>query len=439
MSQNLISNYSMYFRYKRFNQRIAREKVKAFQGFFIFKRKGFNKLKYMTKVFFDTEFTGLHQNTTLISIGLVSECGKTFYAELTDFNKEQINQWLQENVINNLVLDYLTSKIEHSGIVDNTDISNIKFKGTTSHLKVELEKWLSQFDQVEIWSDCLSYDWVLFNQIFGHAFNIPKNVYYIPFDLSSLLKIYGYDPDLSRKEFSGLNEPYHNSLSDAKMIKACYDKVMRIQEERVYYVYAYFDENNQPFYIGKGKGNRMFSHLYESQSLRKDKTLYNLYKTNKIKSIINKIGIDYFIENNIRILHKNLTENESLELEKNLISKYGKIIDKSGILTNITDGGEFCVGNHFKTQSHRDKISNTLIGHKRGELSKQKQSKSVSGSNNVNFGKQRSSDLKEAVRKANSKRIIFKDIEYNSITECAKIHNVSRTTITRWLKNKYTL
>jgi DNA polymerase III epsilon subunit-like protein len=33
-----------------------------------------------TKIFFDTEFTGLHQKTTLISIGLVSECGKTFYA-----------------------------------------------------------------------------------------------------------------------------------------------------------------------------------------------------------------------------------------------------------------------------------------------------------------------------------------------------------------------
>jgi len=40
-----------------------------------------------TKIFFDTEFTGLHQNTTLISIGLISECGKTFYAELTDYDK----------------------------------------------------------------------------------------------------------------------------------------------------------------------------------------------------------------------------------------------------------------------------------------------------------------------------------------------------------------
>ena len=44
-----------------------------------------------TKIFFDAEFTGLHQKTTLISIGFISECGKTFYAELTDYDKSQIN------------------------------------------------------------------------------------------------------------------------------------------------------------------------------------------------------------------------------------------------------------------------------------------------------------------------------------------------------------
>ena len=35
------------------------------------------------KVWFDTEFTGLHKNTTLISIGLVNEYNETFYAEFT--------------------------------------------------------------------------------------------------------------------------------------------------------------------------------------------------------------------------------------------------------------------------------------------------------------------------------------------------------------------
>jgi hypothetical protein len=172
------------------------------------------------KIFFDTEFTGLHQNTTLISIGLISECGKTFYAEFTDYNKDQIDEWLQANVINKLILpqDLGTNGIGVDGFVGNT-----KF------IKEHLEKWLSQFEQVEMWSDCLSYDWVLFSQIWGHNFNMPKNVYYIPFDICTVFKMKGIDPDISREKF-GCGEfysemPKHNALWDAKVIKMCYDKL----------------------------------------------------------------------------------------------------------------------------------------------------------------------------------------------------------------------
>lgn len=176
-----------------------------------------------TKIFFDTEFTGLHQNTTLISIGLISECGKTFYAELTDYDKRQIDEWLQKNVIDNLILPH---DLGGNGIgVDG-------YVGDTKFIKEYLEKWLSQFEQVEFWSDCLSYDWVLFNQLFGHAFNIPKNVYYIPFDICTLFKMKGIDPDVNREEFSGMAfisseiPKKHNALWDAKVIKACYDKLV---------------------------------------------------------------------------------------------------------------------------------------------------------------------------------------------------------------------
>jgi hypothetical protein len=87
---------------------------------------------------------------------------------------------------------------------------------------------LSAYKHVEIWSDCLAYDWVLFNQLWGHAFNIPKNVYYIPFDICTLFKIKGIDPDINREEFAEIQEKpeKHNALWDAKVIKACYEKLM---------------------------------------------------------------------------------------------------------------------------------------------------------------------------------------------------------------------
>ena len=50
------------------------------------------------RVFFDSEFTGLRQDTTLISIGLVAEDGHMFYAELTDYDRNQVYPWLEENV-----------------------------------------------------------------------------------------------------------------------------------------------------------------------------------------------------------------------------------------------------------------------------------------------------------------------------------------------------
>lgn len=169
------------------------------------------------RIFFDTEFTGLHKDTTLISIGLVADNGEGFYAEFTDYDKTQIDEWLQENVIDNLFIPDVRSK---------QNINN--FKGDTRYISQKLNNWLSQFEHVEIWSDCLAYDWVLFNHIFGHAFNIPENVYYIPFDICTLFKIKGIDPDINREEFAGIEGDKHNALHDAKVIKACYEKLMKL-------------------------------------------------------------------------------------------------------------------------------------------------------------------------------------------------------------------
>jgi len=154
------------------------------------------------RVFFDTEFTGLHQGTTLMSIGLVDENGRTFYAELNDYDEQQVDDWIKDNVI-----------------------ANFTGKNTLSmsELKDSLTEWFEEYDQVEIWSDCLAYDWVLFVNIFGTAFDLPKSIYYIPFDLCTLLKVKGFDPDTNREAFAGFEEdsPKHNALHDALVIEAC--------------------------------------------------------------------------------------------------------------------------------------------------------------------------------------------------------------------------
>jgi len=157
------------------------------------------------RIYFDCEFTGLHQNTTLISIGMVADDGREFYAELNDYDKTQVDDWLKENVIANL---HGTNPI------------------STEELRKAIIGFIEPYESVDIWSDCLAYDWVLFNQIFGHAFKIPKKIYYIPFDLCTLLKIRGHDPDVNREAFAEMEGVKHNALHDAKVIKACVKKLI---------------------------------------------------------------------------------------------------------------------------------------------------------------------------------------------------------------------
>lgn len=204
------------------------------------------------KVFMDTEFTGLHQGTTLISIGLISENGDSFYAELNDYDESQCDSWIKENVISNLKFsappagqdEYLSWARKGK---------RAELRGSSKEVAQYISDWLQDIQgglmslvdygdnepalvtekTIELWSDCLSYDFVLFNQLYGHAFNIPECVYYIPFDICTVFKMKGIDPDISREEYAGIGlaeREKHNALFDAKVIKACYEKLMSVQD-----------------------------------------------------------------------------------------------------------------------------------------------------------------------------------------------------------------
>lgn len=174
------------------------------------------------RVFFDSEFTGLHQHTTLISIGMVAESGECIYCEFTDYDESQVDDWLRENVMVHLWWQ------PDSHVLEQEDAGEVAYVyGTSGHVAFVLQRWLEQWDHVEMWSDCLAYDWVLFCELFGGAMGIPGNVYYIPFDLASLFKLKGIDPDVSREGFAGrTGGSKHNALWDAQVIKACYERLM---------------------------------------------------------------------------------------------------------------------------------------------------------------------------------------------------------------------
>jgi len=130
-----------------------------------------------------------------------------------------------------------------------------------------------------------------------------------------------------------------------------------------YYTYAYLREDGTPYYIGKGKG-------------------FRLYVKKRIVPLPSKDRIIY--------LKRNLTEQEAIKHEIYMIAVYGRKNLGTGILRNLTNGGEGTSGrivseeqkeiqslkmsgvNHpfyGKTASkeHKENISNALFGKKKSK------------------------------------------------------------------------
>ncbi len=101
-----------------------------------------------------------------------------------------------------------------------------------------------------------------------------------------------------------------------------------IEEDGCFYVYELHNPiKNLPFYVGKGKENR-FSHHFT----KKDRNKHKSNTINKIVSLGEKVII--------KIVFRTNNEIDALNKESELIINYGRCDNKTGILTNLTNGGE---------------------------------------------------------------------------------------------------
>lgn len=175
-----------------------------------------------------------------------------------------------------------------------------------------------------------------------------------------------------------------------------------MKKEKEHYIYVYLDQRKKgdwvfedkkfeykPFYIGKGKYYRINYHL--QPKLRGD----NSIKSNIINSIVketNELPIHYKI-------YENLSFEESNMIEIKIIKHFGRIDKGTGILSNMTDGGEGFKNVTF-TEETRKKMSEAKIG-------------KLKGKNNGNSKIVEQYDLNGNFIRA-----------YDSLTEAAEINNL---------------
>jgi hypothetical protein len=123
----------------------------------------------------------------------------------------------------------------------------------------------------------------------------------------------------------------------------------------VFYVYKYLREDNSPYYIGKGKDDRAWTRSkHERIRLPKDKS-------------------------RIVIVEENLSEEQAFQLEIELIKHYGRKDLGTGVLQNLTNGGEGPSGAVFgrPPDERIQKIKDALTGRKLSDETKEKMSLSA--------------------------------------------------------------
>jgi len=154
-----------------------------------------------------------------------------------------------------------------------------------------------------------------------------------------------------------------------------YPKLFKIDIQTIYYF--------EPFYVGRGCGNRMFRGLRNNKS--------NLFKK-RILDKIYKCGLTPIIIK----LNNNLTIEEACRYEKIIIKTIGRRDNKTGYLSNLTDGGEG-VSNIIVSKETRDKISKTLKETyiKNPELIENNRLQAIG--NRYNFGKKHTEKTKKLI------------------------------------------
>jgi len=156
------------------------------------------------KYFYDTEFIEDGKTIDLISIGIISEDGRTLYCESSECDYSKADEWVKNNVLVHL---------KHT----KNELWNGSY-GTRKEIKQSILDFcdIYKYGKPEFWAYYADYDHVALCQLFGKMIDLPKDWPMYTNDIKQLCVSMGNPrlPDQSTTE--------HNALNDAEWCKEAY-------------------------------------------------------------------------------------------------------------------------------------------------------------------------------------------------------------------------
>lgn len=157
------------------------------------------------KYFLDTEFIEYPGCIDLISIGIVAEDGREFYAESTEVDWSKASPWVIENVKSQLL--WLDGYVP--GAAGNDVSEHVATKAT---IGATIKEFVTD-PHPEFWAYYADYDWVAFCWLFGTMLELPDGWPKFCVDLKQ------WNVQLGERKLPEQSGIEHNALADARWLR----------------------------------------------------------------------------------------------------------------------------------------------------------------------------------------------------------------------------
>jgi hypothetical protein len=195
------------------------------------------------RYWYDTEFIEDGKTIDLISIGIVAEDGREYYAQSVEFDHRKASDWVKENVLAHLsICSWANVTIEGIAGLYRTDKGYHKGSGgqcidqqrgrihtcpwrTRKQMKADILSFMDveAYGTPELWAYYADYDHVAFCQLFGTMMDLPQGFPMYTRDIKQ------WADELDVSQLPEQEKDEHNALADARHNRVMWEHLESVE------------------------------------------------------------------------------------------------------------------------------------------------------------------------------------------------------------------